>query len=231
MWWILVIVIIIGWFIYQIKIDYDEFGGIEKEYSILISYFKSCGFQTQKKKKTSIQLFYYSSYWHLDYFGNNLQVRMSGYIPLLGVVSKKWNFPIGYSQEKMIEDIEEYQKNQIKKGKELADNNQSEHIVGVPKMDMNSKVILNDPPKKPLKWSIKNERLFTQEEVEAVEKTVVVASKYGNSVCFFMKGGGQTFIPLSRDSIVIVGSAIDLSKASILTLEGDGESDIIRIKI
>ena len=45
-----------------------------------------------------------------------------------------------------------------------------------------------------------------------------------------MKAGGQTYIPLSNDSALAVGDSVDLSKAQLLTLEKDGESDIIRVK-
>lgn len=79
------------------------------------------------------------------------------------------------------------------------------------------------------KWAIKARRVFNQEELAAVEKAEVVTSQYGNSVCFFMKNGGQSYIPLSQDSTLTVGDAVDLSKAELLTLEKSGESDIYRV--
>ena len=81
------------------------------------------------------------------------------------------------------------------------------------------------------KWSVKNSRNFTQEEIDAVDRASVVDSNYGSSVCFFMKGGGQTFIPLSNNSSLGVGDNVDLSKASLLTLERKGEADIYRVEI
>lgn len=80
------------------------------------------------------------------------------------------------------------------------------------------------------KWNLKASRGFDSEEIAAVSKAEVVASQYGNSVCFFMRAGGQTFIPLSSDSALAVGDTVDLSKAELLTLEKDGESDIVRVK-
>ena len=80
------------------------------------------------------------------------------------------------------------------------------------------------------KWNLKASRAFELEEIAAVNKAEVVSSKYGNSVCFFMKSGGQSYIPLSNDSTLAVGDTVDLSKAQLLTLEKDGESDIIRVK-
>ena len=80
------------------------------------------------------------------------------------------------------------------------------------------------------KWNLKSARSFEKEEISAVSKAEVVSSQYGNSVCFHMVGGGQTFIPLSNDSNLSIGETIDLSKAELLTLGKDGESDILRVK-
>lgn len=81
------------------------------------------------------------------------------------------------------------------------------------------------------KWSVKFSRAFTQEEIQAVESATVVPSQYGNSVCFMMVGGGQTYIPLANDATVGVGESIDLTKAKLLTLEKEGELDINRVSI
>ena len=80
------------------------------------------------------------------------------------------------------------------------------------------------------KWNLKSSRAFSPEEVAAVASAVVVASQYGNSVCFTMVSGGQTFIPLSQNSAKAVGDSIDLASAKLLTLEKLGESDIFRVE-
>lgn len=80
------------------------------------------------------------------------------------------------------------------------------------------------------KWSVKSSRAFTDEEIKAVEGAVVVASEYGNSVCFHMVSGGMTFIPLSSASTKGVGESVDLHNAKLLTLEKQGEADIIRVE-
>lgn len=80
------------------------------------------------------------------------------------------------------------------------------------------------------KWSVKEQRDFTAEEQAAVSSATVVPSQYGNSVCFMMIGGGQTFIPLSSNSSLGVGDRVDLSTAKLLTLEKQGEADIIRVE-
>ena len=80
------------------------------------------------------------------------------------------------------------------------------------------------------KWNLKSSRAFSPEEIAAVSSAVVVASQYGNSVCFTMVGGGQTFIPLSNSSSKTVGESINLASAKLLTLGKDGEFDIFRVE-
>ena len=79
------------------------------------------------------------------------------------------------------------------------------------------------------KWQVKNSRSFSEDEIKAVESATVVDSQYGQSVCFLMVGGGQTYIPLDQNSSKAVGDAVDLSKASLLTLSKQGEADIYRV--
>ena len=80
------------------------------------------------------------------------------------------------------------------------------------------------------KWNLKASRSFNSEEIAAINRAEVVSSQYGNSVCFFLRAGGQTYIPLSSDSELTVGDTVDLSSASLLTLEKEGEADILRVK-
>lgn len=80
------------------------------------------------------------------------------------------------------------------------------------------------------KWAEKSRRAFSEEEVAAVSNAVVVNSNYGLSVCFMMKSGGQTFIPLSSTSSKGVGEIVDLSAATLVTLEKQGEADIVRVE-
>ena len=80
------------------------------------------------------------------------------------------------------------------------------------------------------KWQLKDSRKFTAEEINAVERTEVVPSQYGNSGCFFMVGGGMSFIPLSNQSNLGVGESIDMSTANLLTLSKQGEDDILRVE-
>lgn len=80
-------------------------------------------------------------------------------------------------------------------------------------------------------WSVKSSRAFDAEEIAAVAKAEVVASEFGNSVCFFMKSGGMTYIPLSNTSTLTVGDSVDITKAELLTLHRDGSEDIQRVSV
>ena len=79
------------------------------------------------------------------------------------------------------------------------------------------------------KWNVKDTRAFTSEEIAAVDTAKVVDSQYGQSVCFIMKSGGQTFIPLDQNSSKATGDTVDLNAASLVTLEKQGEADIYRV--
>ena len=81
------------------------------------------------------------------------------------------------------------------------------------------------------KWQLSNKRAFSDEEINAVDTAKVVPSKYGLSVCFIMKGGGMTYIPLDQNSSLGIGSIVDLTKAQLVTLQRPGEQDIYRVRI
>lgn len=81
------------------------------------------------------------------------------------------------------------------------------------------------------KWSEKNVESFKTEEIALVDKAQIVESQYGLSVCFFMKAGGQSYIPLDQNSSATVGDTVDLTKAKIVTLQKQGENDIYRVRI
>ncbi|MDR0982076.1 MAG: hypothetical protein LBM07_02375 [Culturomica sp.] len=135
MWWIIGIAVV-GFIIYSVNKDHKEhvqthvtgFGGMQGKYGILIDYLKSGGLQVQKMTRDSVILSSNSMYWTLDYVGNDLEVRMKGYIPLLGNINKKWVFQDGYPQEKMLEEIENYLTWQMNQLKKAGENNPYEHL-------------------------------------------------------------------------------------------------------
>ena len=80
------------------------------------------------------------------------------------------------------------------------------------------------------KWQLKDERPFGQDEINAVASAKVVDSNYGYSVCFVMRSGGMTYIPLDDSSSLVTGDTVDLSKATLVTLCKEGEEDIYRVR-
>lgn len=79
-------------------------------------------------------------------------------------------------------------------------------------------------------WNVKGSRLFNDAEKASVARARVVTSQYGLSVCFLMKTGKNMYIPLSSMSNKQAGDSIDLNTANIVTLEKEGEDDIVRIE-
>ena len=66
--------------------------------------------------------------WHLDYASNNLEVRMKGFMPMLGEINKKWIFPDRYPQQKMIQEIEDYMDWQMNQFQKAVKNNPYKHL-------------------------------------------------------------------------------------------------------
>ena len=79
------------------------------------------------------------------------------------------------------------------------------------------------------KWNVKETRAFTSEEIAAIDAATVVDSQFGQSVCFMMKAGGMTYIPLDQNSSKATGDKVDLSAAKLVTLAKQGEADIYRV--
>ena len=80
-----------------------------------------------------------------------------------------------------------------------------------------------------LGWTVKDTRQFNAEEISMVSRAVVVPSDDGNSVCFFMQTGGQTYLPLSRQSKLTVGDSVDMKTVKLITLYQKGKADITRV--
>ena len=78
-------------------------------------------------------------------------------------------------------------------------------------------------------WTVKESRPFNSEEIGMVSRAKVVPSDDGKSVCFFMNSGGKTYIPLSKQSKLIVGDSFDMKTAKLITLCQKGKADITRV--
>lgn len=81
-------------------------------------------------------------------------------------------------------------------------------------------------------WELVNSRNFNAAEQSAIRSNTVVNSQFGKSVCFFLKAGGQTYIPLStRGADVAIGESIDMSTAKLVTLHREGDGNIVRVEV
>lgn len=85
------------------------------------------------------------------------------------------------------------------------------------------------PKVAPETWAIKEQRSFTEEEINAVLDAIVVSGKFGKVVQFTLKEGYMTYIPLDQSSTLSIGDKIDIKSALLLTLWKKGENDIYRI--
>ena len=81
------------------------------------------------------------------------------------------------------------------------------------------------------KWKETAVDTFGAEDIAATESAVVVESNYGLSVCFYLRSGGQTYIPLDTNNSLSVGDVVDLHKAKVVTLSRPGDDDIYRVRI
>lgn len=86
-------------------------------------------------------------------------------------------------------------------------------------------------------WVPTQTRKFSQAEVEAILACIVVASKWGKSVCFSVVGG-KKYIPLEPIASVNIGDSLDPSKMEIVSLKYVGSDpekrklkDILRVRI
>lgn len=79
-------------------------------------------------------------------------------------------------------------------------------------------------------WQIVNSRNFTQEEKDCITRAEVVSSEYGPACCFMLTTGQRAYIPVSQNSSLQVGDAVDLDKVKMLTLYREGDGEITRIE-
>ena len=81
------------------------------------------------------------------------------------------------------------------------------------------------------KWSVKDERTLTAEELSGISAAKVVASQYGNSVCLTLVSGGQSYIPCATDCPLTVGEEVEPSALKVITLQRGGDADIYRVTV
>ncbi len=114
--WLFIVLIIVGVIIYNISKDKNDvtkrivsnYGGMLQKYSELVAYLKQGGCRVDKVSSDSLILKSGSMVWSLDVVGENLEIRMNGFMPMLGKIYHKWSYTHNFSQTRIIQDIENY---------------------------------------------------------------------------------------------------------------------------
>jgi hypothetical protein len=136
MWWIFIIGIVI-FIIYKISKENKEevqthvtnFGGMKEKYNILISYFTMLpSARITKLTRDNVTIATSSMTVYIDYVGGNTEVDLKMIMPVVGKIAKRWKFPNGYPQEKMIQDIENYLDWEKDKFMKIAGNNYEQYL-------------------------------------------------------------------------------------------------------
>ena len=116
MWWILILATVV-YIIYLINKDNKEEvkthvtnqGGMLNKYNLLVEYFTTHpSSKITKVSNDGIEISSSTVNAQIDYVGGKTEIYLKAYLPLVGHISNKWNFPKGYPQIKMIEEIENY---------------------------------------------------------------------------------------------------------------------------
>lgn len=113
--WVFILAIIV-WLLFKFTKEHNEhirthvtdFGGMDQKYGLLLEFLKGAGMHITKMGKNNIELKSNNVNCLIYYIGTNLEVLLVSNIPQLGCQKKKWVFPDGYPQEKMIEEIDNY---------------------------------------------------------------------------------------------------------------------------
>lgn len=117
---------------------------------------------------------------------------------------EEWKFPFWVHPNRAFETIDKYYKSTLKPNK------------------------IEEKPTN--KWTEKCLRPFTFEEIECVESTLVVGTKYGNSLQFNLKGGDVKYMPLEPNDEIKVGDSLNLKDCFIVTFTKPEEKDIYRVR-
>ena len=133
----LIIVIVVIFVIYLVTKDHNEviktnvtnYGGMKEKYKILVEYLtQHPSSRISQITKDSIIISSSTYTFTIDYMGNGTEINLTGFIPLIGRFSKRWKYPEGYPQEKVIEEIENYLEWKMNEFKKIAESNPSQYI-------------------------------------------------------------------------------------------------------
>ena len=125
--WILIVAVVL-WLFFKFTKEQNKhiashvtnYGGND----LLLEFLKGAGMQITKMGKNNIELKSNNVNCLIYYIGTNLEVLLVSNMPQLGCQKKKWVFPDGYPQEKMIEEIDNYATWQVEQMLKASENNQ-----------------------------------------------------------------------------------------------------------
>ena len=86
-------------------------------------------------------------------------------------------------------------------------------------------------------WTEVAARKFDEKECSLISEAVVVASKYGKSVCFTIPGKGKGFVPLEPVAKVEIGDKLNPAEIELVNLKYTGtdplqtKTNIMRIRV
>ena len=128
MWIVIIIVIVVILIIREISTNNAEInkkitnqGGMSTKYKQVIDYMtKNEGFKITKLSNTHITISSVSITFLIDYIDGDTEISVYGLIPVIGKVKRKFKYPNGFPQEKMIDEIENYLDWKMEEFKKLA---------------------------------------------------------------------------------------------------------------
>jgi len=130
MFWIILIIGIVGYLIFwaikdsneDIKSHVTNHGGMQKKYRMLIEYLmEHPSTRITNLSKDNITIASSSTVYSIDYIaGGNLEISLKAFLPLVGNISKRWKYPSSYSQELIIQEIDNFLAWNLEKMQDIA---------------------------------------------------------------------------------------------------------------
>lgn len=118
MFWIILIIGVVAWLIFwgvkdsnaDIKSHVTNYGGMQEKYSVLTEYLMGHpSTRITNLSRDNITIASSSAVYSIDYVaGGNVEISLKAFLPLLGNISKKWKYPSSYSQELIIQEIDNF---------------------------------------------------------------------------------------------------------------------------
>jgi len=91
------------------KSNVSNYGGMQKKYNILIEYFmRHPSSRITWLTGNHVTISSSAMMVDIDYVLGKVEISLKGTLPLLGNISKSWKYPDGYSQDLMIQEIDNF---------------------------------------------------------------------------------------------------------------------------